>query len=116
MAQVQDWEMAKKHGRIVAKAWADPAFKERLQADPAAVLKEHGFDDDEAIGFVMPPPPTGEFGDEALSGDVLQAGGCGCDCGGCARSNCFCTPSSPPCGGCVSAPPVDIVERGMKRA
>jgi hypothetical protein len=74
MAEMQDWEFAKKHGRVVAKAWADPAFKERLLADPATVLREHGFDGDEAIRFVMPPPPTGEFGDEALDGHTWQAG------------------------------------------
>ena len=28
-------------GQLVAKAWADPAFKAKLLADPAAVLKEH---------------------------------------------------------------------------
>jgi hypothetical protein len=28
--------------QLVARAWADPAFKARLLADPAAVLKEHG--------------------------------------------------------------------------
>jgi Nitrile hydratase, alpha chain len=28
-------------GRIVAQAWQDDAFKERLLADPAAVLQEH---------------------------------------------------------------------------
>jgi hypothetical protein len=34
-------------GRIVARAWGDPAFKARLLADPAAVLKEYG---------LLPPP------------------------------------------------------------
>ncbi len=29
-------------GRIVAWAWEDDAFKQRLLADPAAVLQEHG--------------------------------------------------------------------------
>lgn len=29
---------------IVARAWADPAFKQRLQAEPKAVLLEHGYD------------------------------------------------------------------------
>src|SRR5262245_37238721 len=28
--------------QIVAKAWADQAFRKRLLADPAGVLKEHG--------------------------------------------------------------------------
>jgi hypothetical protein len=42
--QALEWQDAKKHGRLVAKAWADPAFKERLLAHPAAVLREQGFD------------------------------------------------------------------------
>jgi hypothetical protein len=29
-------------GRIVERAWQDDAFKQRLLADPAAVLQEHG--------------------------------------------------------------------------
>jgi hypothetical protein len=28
--------------QLVARAWADPAFKAKLLADPAAVLKENG--------------------------------------------------------------------------
>jgi hypothetical protein len=28
--------------KVVAKSWSDQAFKARLLADPAAVLKEHG--------------------------------------------------------------------------
>jgi hypothetical protein len=35
-------ENAKVGGRIIAKAWADEAFKARLLADPAAVLKAEG--------------------------------------------------------------------------
>jgi hypothetical protein len=31
-------------GQIVAKAWQDGAFKKRLLADAAAVLREHGVD------------------------------------------------------------------------
>jgi hypothetical protein len=30
--------------QLVARAWADPAFKARLLADPAAVLKENGLE------------------------------------------------------------------------
>jgi hypothetical protein len=35
-------EQSKQWSQIVARAWADEAFKRRLLADPAAVLKEHG--------------------------------------------------------------------------
>ncbi|MEA1671869.1 NHLP leader peptide family RiPP precursor [Nitrospirillum sp. BR 11163] len=31
-------------GRIVARAWADDAFKARLLADPEAVLRDEGVD------------------------------------------------------------------------
>jgi|WetSurMetagenome_2_1015567.scaffolds.fasta_scaffold544690_1 hypothetical protein len=30
--------------KVVAKVWSDKAFKARLLADPAAVLKEHGIE------------------------------------------------------------------------
>jgi len=93
MLQNRDWDIAKKHGRLVAKAWGDPVFNERLVADSAAVLREHGFDvpdgvevrlveqtkgtvvyDDGVIYFAMPAPPSREFGDESLDGDGIQAG------------------------------------------
>jgi hypothetical protein len=31
-------------GQLMARAWADEAFKERLVADPAGVLREHGYE------------------------------------------------------------------------
>jgi nitrile hydratase alpha subunit len=43
----EPWEQpdaAKKFGRLVAKAWSDPAFKKRLMADTRAVLQEHGIE------------------------------------------------------------------------
>ena len=42
-----DREFEYQWGQLVARAWADPAFKARLIADPAGVLKEHG---------ITPPP------------------------------------------------------------
>lgn len=36
-------------GRMIAKAWADPAFKERLKADPKAVLAEMGVETPEGV-------------------------------------------------------------------
>jgi len=42
MSREQQDEQAKAYGRLVAKAWSDGAFKQRLMADPAAVLKEEG--------------------------------------------------------------------------
>jgi hypothetical protein len=42
LEQVKDY--SKKRARVVAKAWLDPAFKERLVASPREVLKEEGID------------------------------------------------------------------------
>ena len=38
----QQADCAQRWGQIVAQAWADPAFKERLLAQPRAVLGERG--------------------------------------------------------------------------
>jgi hypothetical protein len=112
--QRQEW--AKRYGQVVAKAWADPAFKQRLLADPVAVLREHGLEmptdrevravenTDEVIHLVVPAPPK-ELTDEQL-GAVAGGGGggypcaqpcCGggddyshidyCQCAGCVRLN-----------------------------
>src|SRR5262249_8016021 len=35
---------AEQWSQIVAKAWADASFKQRLLSDPHAVLKEHGIE------------------------------------------------------------------------
>ncbi|KEO80922.1 NHLP leader peptide family RiPP precursor [Tumebacillus flagellatus] len=32
------------YGEVVAKAWADESFKERLKQDPHGVLAEHGIE------------------------------------------------------------------------
>ena len=40
--QEQRANCAKQWGRIVAQAWVDEAFKERLLAEPKAVLQEYG--------------------------------------------------------------------------
>ncbi|MGB8954163.1 MAG: nitrile hydratase subunit alpha [Tumebacillaceae bacterium] len=63
-------ENQKKFGEIVAKAWTDPSFKERLLQSPAAVLAEHGIklpegtqinilqDTETEKHFVLPSAPT----------------------------------------------------------
>ena len=35
-------ERSKRYGQVVAAAWADPAFKRRLLADPIGALRERG--------------------------------------------------------------------------
>jgi hypothetical protein len=85
--RVKEWEEVKKHARIVAKAWADPEFKERLLANPREVLVAHGFEVPEgtavsivepgegtlsvigdAIWFNLPAKPSDGLGDEYLTG------------------------------------------------
>ena len=74
------------HGRIIARAWRDPAFKAKLIADPKAVLHEAGVtvptnitvqvleDTATSFHFVLPPKPLAELSDEALE---KAAGGWG---------------------------------------
>ena len=72
-------EFEEKGGRVVERAWSDPAFRRRLLADPAAVLAEHGVGVPEGIEvkgveqagnvryFVLPPAPrTRELTEEEL--------------------------------------------------
>jgi hypothetical protein len=73
------------YGKIIAKAWRDPAFKSALIANPAAALKAEGIDvpagmavtvlenTDNQFHLVLPPVPTDELSDEALD---AVAGGC----------------------------------------
>lgn len=99
----------KQWSQIVARAWADEAFKYRLLSEPTAVLREHGLeiapdvelkvveDTDKIRHFVLPAAPIGELTDEELSptagadsysgfsGGCGRCGRCGrCGCGGCA--------------------------------
>ncbi len=57
-------------GQLVARAWADPAFKAKLLADPAGVLKENGLalpagkqlkvveNTDKVVNLVLPTKPA----------------------------------------------------------
>lgn len=97
--------------RIVARAWADDAFRDRLLAEPKTVLLEHGIategdvrvtacaaDDgiatsgrDETLHLILPPPPSGLAEEELVPtgvafcgcGGCHRCGRCGCGCGGC---------------------------------
>ena len=67
-------------GKIIAKAWRDPAFKAELIANPAAALKAEGIDmpagmavtvlenTEKHFNLVLPLVPSGELSDEALDG------------------------------------------------
>ena len=66
------------YGKVIAKAWREPAFKAKLIADPRAILAEAGVsipagvtvkvleDTGTHLHFVLPPKPTGQLSDEAL--------------------------------------------------
>jgi hypothetical protein len=90
--QLVDFET--RWGDLVARAWADSAFKMRLLADPAAVLKEHGMtlpagitvkvveNTDNLIHLVLPQKPAAvELTEEELrnvaGGHCNSCGGCG---------------------------------------
>ena len=62
-------EQAKKIQKIIAKAWADEAFKQRLLANPSEILREEGIEAPNDVEirvvestanlhyFVLPPKP-----------------------------------------------------------
>jgi hypothetical protein len=84
-------EQGKKMQQIIAKAWMDEDFKQRLLTDPAAVLKEGGFElpagmevrmvenTDKVLHLVLPAKPASE----ELSDEQMEkvAGGMGADGG-----------------------------------
>jgi hypothetical protein len=87
---------------LVAKAWADPALKARLLADPAGVLKDHGMvlpagvtvkvveNTDKVVNLVLPTKPApSELSAEELHMATAGAGRCRCRCRcGCGRCRC----------------------------
>lgn len=79
-----DQRMPELHGKVIARAWREPAFRAKLIADPRATLTEAGVvipagvtvkvleDTATHRHFVLPPEPTGHLSDEAL--DMAGAG------------------------------------------
>ena len=77
-------EQGKKMNQIIAKCWADEAFKKKLLADPAATLKAEGAEvpagltvkavenTDKVFHLVIPAKPT-DLSDEDL--DKVAGGG-----------------------------------------
>ncbi|MBK5964538.1 NHLP leader peptide family natural product precursor [Thiocystis minor] len=82
-------DQAKQYQQLIAKCWADDAFKQRLLADPAGTLAAEGIDvpagvsvkvaenTEQVFHLVIPACPTD------LSDDVIAAavGGRCCACG-----------------------------------
>ncbi len=72
--------------QLISKAWSDPAFKQRLLSDTAAVLKENGINvppglvvkavenTDNVFHIVIPPKPAPELSDADL--EKVAGGGC----------------------------------------
>jgi hypothetical protein len=84
MAQESRQEQAKRYGQVVARAWQDEAFKQRLLRDPRGVLQEHGVsvpagsqvrlveNTDQVVHLVLPQRP-GDLSPEQL--DEVAGGG-----------------------------------------
>jgi hypothetical protein len=78
-------DQAKQYQQLIAKCWADDAFKQRLLADPAGTLAAEGMavpegmtlrvveDTAQAVTLVIPLRPT-ELSDEEV-GSVAAGGG-----------------------------------------
>ncbi|HEV2438709.1 MAG TPA: NHLP leader peptide family RiPP precursor [bacterium] len=82
-------ERMKAYGRIVARAWSDRAFKQRLLADPASVLREFKIDvpagrqvrvveETDAVGYFVLPAQPGDLSFEQL--EKIAAGMTGTSC------------------------------------
>ena len=84
--QEQQQEQARKWGQVVARAWRDEAFKQRLLSDPAGVLREEGIEvpagqqvrlvenTDQVMHLVVPQKPpnlSDEQLDKVAGGEVL---------------------------------------------
>ncbi len=87
MAMSQDVykERLKAYGRVVARAWEDEAFKQRLLADPKATLEAEGVrfpagaevravEDTDRLFYVPIPPKPAGLSTEELNGVVGGAG------------------------------------------
>ncbi len=72
----QTMEERKQWNKIVARAWTDEDFKQRLLAEPATVLEEHGIEVPEGVNvsvqeindpnhgvLILPPKPDGDISD-----------------------------------------------------
>jgi len=88
MAQEQRYGPVMK-GPVVARAWRDAAFKQRLLAEPVATLREAGIgvpDDvqvrvvensDNVVHLILRAKPTGDLTDEELDQVAAARGAAG---------------------------------------
>src|SRR5438094_7362867 len=78
-------EQARRYGQVVAQAWRDPAYKQRLLADPVGVLREQGLavpaglqvrvveNTRQLVHLILPAKPEAELSEEEL--DLVSASG-----------------------------------------
>jgi hypothetical protein len=83
VAQDPQQEEARQWSQVVARAWSDEAFKQRLMAEPSAVLREAGIevpagrqvrvveDTEQVVHLVVPQRPR-DLSDEQF--DQVAAG------------------------------------------
>src|SRR6478752_450691 len=83
----QQPEALKQWGQLVARAWSDEAFKQRLLSDPRTVLADAGAQIPPNITvqvheatpthlhLVLPPPPLGREQDEMTDTDLDNVAG-----------------------------------------
>lgn len=89
-------EMSKKMGKVIAKAWSDADFKARLLANPAETLQAEGFAIPEGVKinaventtdqfYFVIPQKVDELSEEDLDGisGGQQCTLCCCSCGTC---------------------------------
>lgn len=84
-------EHGKKWAQVVAKAWMDDEFKQRLLSDPESALAEHGIEaapgqeykivaDSPTVSHLVLPAKPGTSGVADASSELqhLEARGCAC--------------------------------------
>ncbi|HEY7068009.1 MAG TPA: NHLP leader peptide family RiPP precursor [Chloroflexota bacterium] len=87
MDPAQRQEHEKRYGQVVARAWRDDAFKQRLMSDPKNALKEHGIqvgdhtevrvvENTKNVVHVVLPPKPGALSDEQLDQVAGGQGSC----------------------------------------
>lgn len=76
--QLKKEEMQKAWAKIIAKAWSDPKFKEKLMKDPKGVLESNGIqispqtkvvvneNSKNTLYLTLPEKPSGELSEEKL--------------------------------------------------
>jgi hypothetical protein len=83
----QQQEQMKQWGEVVARAWSDETYKQRLLSDPKAVLAEAGLPlhpnvqvlvheaAPTQLHLVLPPPPPERQGDKLSEAELGQVAG-----------------------------------------